>query len=205
MTRVAVFIDYQNLYHGSRQSFDWGHEPPWVGQTSPLRLGSLLCHMGTRMDASRQLVGVKVHRGLPSPDRSPTGNAACQRQVEEWNRHPLVEAVTRPLSYRPIEWDQAGVAVEWEVREKGIDVLVALAIVMGAMKNEYDVAVLCSRDSDLMPALEATQDLGKRVEVMSWGSARPWRINGRQIWCHNLDPQHYDQVSDEVDYTKPLA
>ncbi|MGH9185657.1 MAG: NYN domain-containing protein, partial [Acidimicrobiales bacterium] len=53
----------------------------------------------------------------------------------------------------------------YEAREKGIDVLIALHMVMGAVRDDYDVAVLASGDSDLVPAVEMVLDLGKRCEV----------------------------------------
>ncbi len=38
---------------------------------------------------------------------------------------------------------------------------------------------------------------------MSWGRARPGRINGRGIWCHVLGAGDYDRIRDEVDHTRP--
>lgn len=201
MTRVAVFIDYQNMYHGVRDAFGWRDEPHMVGQVDPYRLGTLLCHLGKAVDPERKLEYVKAFRGEPSTEHSPKGHSACQRQVRRWNQHPLVEGVTRQLDYSVVlERDYRGNPTRRLAREKGIDVLLALAIVGGAMRDEYDVAVLCSRDSDLMPALEETRRLGKRVEMMCWGRARPWVVGGRNVWCHHLQPHQYDQVSDETDY-----
>jgi hypothetical protein len=46
-----------------------------------------------------------------------------------------------------------------EPKEKGIDVLLAIDFVMMAMRREYDIGVLCSADTDLVPTLEAVVTL----------------------------------------------
>lgn len=122
-----------------------------------------------------------------------------------WNAQPLVTPVTRPLKYYGRYTDSNGRPAYTDVREKGIDVLIALGIVMGAMRDEYDVAVLMSADTDLLPALETARELGKRVEVAAWRS-RGWssqlRLPG--MWCHNLDEASYRRLHDPTDYTQPL-
>lgn len=201
MTRVAVFVDYQNVYKGCRRAFGWDEpsDPPWVGQIDPYRLGTLLCQLGRNVDPERKLVGVKVFRGQPSNEENPKGYSACQRQVESWRRNPLVEVTTRLLDYN-LKVDDGRGRLITVPREKGIDVLLAMGVVGGM--PDYDVAILCSRDTDLQPALEEVRRRGKIIEQMCWGRARGWTVNGRALWCHHLQPSHYDQVSDEIDYTK---
>ncbi|PIU36959.1 hypothetical protein COS77_02885 [Candidatus Roizmanbacteria bacterium CG06_land_8_20_14_3_00_34_14] len=47
--------------------------------------------------------------------------------------------------------------------EKGVDVLIAVDLVRGAIKNEYDIAYLFSSDTDLIPAIKTARDEGKKV------------------------------------------
>ena len=195
VTRVAVFIDYQNVYQGARAAFGLQSASFVEGQVRPQRLGLHLTHLGTRMDADRELWAVRVYRGEPSPKHSPAGQAACQRQVAAWSALGLVTPVVRPLRYYP----------DGTVREKGIDVLIALDIAEGAANDEYDVAVLVSADSDLTPALERAMRHGKRVEVAGWRSPSfepRLRVPGRAIWCHWLDESSYRQLHDPTDYTR---
>lgn len=49
--------------------------------------------------------------------------------------------------------------------EKGVDVLVALQIYKEALKGARDI-IVCSADSDLVPAVKEAQDLGVRVHVI---------------------------------------
>lgn len=48
--------------------------------------------------------------------------------------------------------------------EKGVDVQLAVDIVRGAIKNEYDIFYLIiSSDTDLLPAIQTAKDEGKKV------------------------------------------
>lgn len=47
--------------------------------------------------------------------------------------------------------------------EKGVDVQMVVDILKGAYKDEYDQVILISSDSDLMPAIEAAQEVDKEV------------------------------------------
>jgi hypothetical protein len=94
------------------------------------------------------------------------------------------------------------------VREKGIDVMLAVDMVMGAIRDEYDVAILMSADTDLIPAAEAVTEAGKWVEFAAWrpdvGYASHLRIDGRRTWCHDLRRSDFERVGDSTDHTRPL-
>lgn len=47
--------------------------------------------------------------------------------------------------------------------EKGVDVQVAVDIVRGSIKNEFDICYLISSDTDLLPAIETAKDEGKKI------------------------------------------
>ena len=66
MTRVAVFIDYQNVYHCAREAFGAPqHDPPTFGHVRPQRLALLLKQLGEEVDPRRELCAVAVYRGQP--------------------------------------------------------------------------------------------------------------------------------------------
>jgi len=52
--------------------------------------------------------------------------------------------------------------------EKGVDVKIAVDILVGAYEDEYDTAVLISSDTDLVPAIEKVRLLGKRIEYVGF-------------------------------------
>jgi len=47
--------------------------------------------------------------------------------------------------------------------EKGVDVQIAVDIVRGAIKNEYDICYLISSDTDLLPAILTAKDEKKKI------------------------------------------
>lgn len=204
MTRVAVFVDYQNLYHGARDTFgDPLSDPSTMGQIMPLRLGLLVKQLGESLDANRELISVTVYRGQPGTKSHRNLRSSFDRQVAEWRMLPLITVKTRPLRYRPTAYS-FGKPSQWRAEEKGIDVLMALDVAIGARDDRYDVAVVASADSDPVPAVEVALNSGKRVETATWFSPRcprrPLTVPGRRIWNHRLDERHFEYVRDDTDY-----
>jgi len=52
--------------------------------------------------------------------------------------------------------------------EKGVDVQIAIDILIGAYENLYDKLVLLSSDTDLLPAIRKIKELGKTVEYVGF-------------------------------------
>lgn len=52
--------------------------------------------------------------------------------------------------------------------EKGVDVKIAVDLLVGAYENLYDTAVLISSDTDLIPAIEKIKQLGKVIEYIGF-------------------------------------
>lgn len=192
----SVFIDYHNTYRSARSIYHEDIGPHMLGQVDPGALGRLLVDRGPD---ERQLVEVRVYRGLPSSKHDPKAYGAARAQLATWERNPLVSTVTRPLRY-PIDYPAS------PAEEKGVDVSLAVDLVMGAAKGVYDVGIVMSLDTDLRPAIETVMnDLhGIRVEVAAFN--RPDRhcprlsIAGTKLWCHWIQPDDYAQVTDEHDY-----
>ena len=135
--RVAVFVDYQNVYMGARHCFFPGGTDNHVdGQIDPLKLGKCLA------GPDRELSEVRVYRGLPSSAEDSKGYGAADRQMALWRQSNKVKPLTRPLNYR----DRA------HPKEKGIDVMLAVDLAVSMYRGDYDVAILFSADTDLLPA-----------------------------------------------------
>jgi uncharacterized LabA/DUF88 family protein len=117
----------------------------------------LLKQLGEEVDPERELTQVRVYRGEPTAKSHAKLQGSFQRQVEGWrSKAPRLTVTTRPLRYNPIAWDKHGVAYQWDMgEEKGIDVLIALDMALGAERDEFDVAILASGDTDLEPAIDA--------------------------------------------------
>jgi len=85
-------------------------------------------------------------------------------------------------------------------------------MVLMGMLRQYDIAVLVSEDTDLLPAVETIIAVkGERaVEVMAWMPAdgskpRPLWIGGKRIRAHRLTERDYRLVHDASDYASGLT
>ncbi len=66
---------------------------------------------------------------------------------------------------------QLGIRELWyeRSREKGIDVKIAVDLIAGAIDDKYDIAVLVSSDTDLVPAIDwARKRMKKKVEYVGF-------------------------------------
>ena len=57
-------------------------------------------------------------------------------------------------------------------QEKGVDVQIAVDLVVGAYENQFDAAIIISSDTDLIPAIAKVRSKGKTVEYVGF-SKRP--------------------------------
>ncbi len=199
MKSVIVFIDAQNFYRNARQAFFNDETDPYtLGQVRPLALGRLLASR----EADRELAGVRLYTGRPDAFFQPKGHSANVRQCRAWETEGCF-VFQRPLRYPPGWPHVRGRGPE----EKGIDVAMAVDLSRLAQDRRYDVGILCSGDTDLIPAVEDVLDgtTGVTIEVAGWRSERfrqRLSLPGRNIWCHWLHWRDYERVRDDTDYTK---
>jgi uncharacterized LabA/DUF88 family protein len=58
-----------------------------------------------------------------------------------------------------------------KIREKGTDVKIATDLIVGAVDNLYDTAILISSDTDLIPAINYIKYKGKKLEYVGFSHA----------------------------------
>lgn len=84
-------------------------------------------------------------------------NAQRQKQIENWfSNFDFFELKLKPLGLR-----------DGLPRQKGVDVQMAVDLVSHAYQNNYDIAIICSGDADLLESMNLVKSLGKRVIVVS--------------------------------------
>ncbi len=88
-------------------------------------------------------------------------------------------------------------------QEKGIDVALAIDFVRLAIQKRYDVGILVSRDTDLIPCLETVIELGlAHVEVAELARHQPPTTPRRQPpRVYHLTQTDYHAVHDPTDYS----
>jgi uncharacterized LabA/DUF88 family protein len=198
VTRVEVFIDWQNCYRSAQDAFG----PGTNGNVNPNALARHLDATRLPDQAPGELTTVQIHSGIPSQRKSPTTYAARRRQHAAWKMlSSFVEIHTRTLATRR---DPSG--NEYAV-EKGIDVALAIGMVRRVVfEKTCDVVVLVSADTDLLPALELIiQRRGvKAVEVATWDGPhrgpQPLAVAGHQVRQHRFDERLYRKLEDTTPY-----
>ncbi len=55
--------------------------------------------------------------------------------------------------------------------EKGVDVSIAVDLLVGAYEDLYDTALLLSSDTDLIPAIQKIKNLGKKLQYIGFKHA----------------------------------
>ncbi len=197
--RVAVFIDYQNCYGAARETFFQKNDPPPLGGIAPMALAHAMASQG---GGDYDLVHVGVYCGIAERRKDLRTYLARQKQIKAWEIAGA-KVFARPLRYPP-NWTPA---FQEKPEEKGVDVKLSIDAVMGAIQGVYDVAILASADSDLVPVADALLELQRahgapRVEAIAWkgqGFQKKLGLGGKAqvTYCWIAD---YGPIGDSIDY-----
>lgn len=218
MLQTSVVVDYQNVHLVGAESFEpYNRRAAHEALVHPgLFARRVVAQRNAGQDAGAplaQLARVLVYRGLPSNRHDPEDYSRNLAQKSQWERDALVHVTHRPLRYdverdatgRPAH-DINGREIVKGKREKGIDVLCALALVREAARPGVNLVILASHDTDLVPALDEARDLGHtRVETFRWQSSL--RRNAElkpdkppRTWCTRLGERDFIASLDRNQY-----
>lgn len=197
MKRVAVFLDYENVHRTGHQLFAYSGQPKYATAVDPVRIAEKI--VAKRRNGGL-LTSIRVFRGRPVPEFQPKPASANDTQAAAWSQDVRVVLKRRDLKY-DFDANRQWIAA----REKGIDVALAISLVAGALSDEFDVAVVFSCDTDLLPAVElAFHGMDAHVEVACWKGAKPlWFPEGMRMspprrlpYCHFLDDVAFFECRD---------
>lgn len=218
--RAVVVVDYQNVHlvghstFASTRSLPRHHAlvDPSLFATALIRARNSAQRPGMSQAVLRKVL---VYRGLPAAEHDPDGYARNLAQKAHWERDKRVEVTLRPLKYeyeraadgRPAT-DATGKRIVIGKKEKGVDVLCALALVREAQDPATDLVILASSDTDLAPALDEVRRLGcAKVETCCWYDTeerRGYQVHpsdrSRPLWNTRLDERAFRGVWDLKDY-----
>ena len=193
--RLALFIDLQNTYRGARRSFFAETASSADGQFDPRKLGLLIEERGGPGGSSCALTEVRAYTGRPDPEKDPQTYSAHMRQCAKWERDG-VSVIHRQLRYPPSWPDE-------RAQEKGIDTALAIDFVAKAVDGDYDLGVIVSTDTDLLPALEFVRTrfgAQRHVAVAAWRS--PQSNRRLSIPSTNTRYEHQVRTSGAIGSTK---
>jgi hypothetical protein len=219
--RTAIVIDYQNVHLTGHDFFLAGTGTPrHLSLLDPLLFAEELVAARNRAQfpgyALAVLEKVLVYRGHPSQEHDPANSARNLAHQAHWERDERVTVTVRPLRYE-FERDAAGGLLRNSSgqkiirsrREKGVDVLCALALVREVRRPETDLVILASADSDLIPALdEAIEIASAKVETFCWFDPQePWKSRQlrpervKAVWNTRLGEREFVRARDLTDYS----
>ncbi len=194
LATAHLFIDYQNLHLSAHECF-----------ARDMPIHHALIHPGLFADAVQRVRNelvhtpvtiekVHVYRGQPSSEREVQAAARNKAQRAAWEKDRRVKVYSRSLRY-PRDWPDT------PSREKGVDVMLAVTLMRASIEKWADVLILGSRDTDLLPALEAARDIDHSiVEVAGWRPKSRLQIPGVRLWSTGLDVDDYEASRDRRQY-----
>jgi uncharacterized LabA/DUF88 family protein len=160
LLRTYVYIDGFNLYYGQLK----GTPYKW------LDLGAL-CRVYLKRNTNK-IDKIKYFTAMVKPRPGDPDQGVRQHiyiralktipNLEIIYGHFLSHKVHMPLA------DNTGFAHVIKTEEKKSDVNIAVHMLNDAFKNQYDMAILVSNDSDLSEALRIIkEDLGKKIGILN--------------------------------------
>ena len=170
--RIAVYIDGGNLYHKLKSlkvpntlKFDYAGFCKLLARENDLV-------------AMRYYVGVIKAKGNNS-----------KSQILRINQRKLFNYLKPNFKIKKGYLMQN----DGQYHEKGVDVQLAVDLLIGAYENFYDRAIVVSSDTDLIPAMQKVKKLGKEIEYIGF-SHQPSRalfsyVNfSRLLQIEDLEP-----------------
>ena len=145
--RVVVYIDGGNLYHKLKDL-----KIPNTLKFKYVEFCKLLAQ-DNNLVSMRYYVGVIRVKG-----DNPKGEKMRKNQIRLLNN--LKNDFTIKKGYL---MQNNGI-----YHEKGVDVQLAVDLLIGAYEDLYDIAILVSSDTDLIPAIQKVKKLGKQIEYIGF-------------------------------------
>ncbi|MFA6161187.1 MAG: NYN domain-containing protein [Patescibacteria group bacterium] len=176
--RVAVFIDGSNFYYKLKSLnvahllvFDYGRFTEWLAR-------------------NRHIVARGYYVGVV---RAKSDDDKAQKM--RLNQRRLFNYLLQPSQGFYIK---KGYLMKNDgiYHEKGVDVQLAIDIVIGAYDDVYDTAIIISSDTDLIPAMKKVKLLGKKIEYIGFAHQPSLAMQvhatlSRLILREDLDPYEF--------------
>jgi uncharacterized LabA/DUF88 family protein len=187
--KVSTFFDCQNLFKTVKSI--WGYSFP---NFDPIKLSQKIVSL--HRENRWILTKIHLYTGIHEKTRNPEWhNFWSQKLLSHKMRDPRVSTFTSPLRYTN------GVP-----REKGIDIRIALDLVKTVRKDESDVVVIFSQDSDFTEVAREIREIAKeRNRWIKIASAFPYDASKNRIGIESTDwirisKEDYDSCIDPADY-----
>jgi len=165
--KVIVLIDGGNMYRLLKQH--------GIYPGKRFDYGAFVNHLLN----GRQLVSKTYYIGIV---RNHDGAAKSQQLVEKQQKF------LASLEADGFDIERGKIVYDHKIREKGVDVKIAIDLVIGAAENTYDTAIVISSDTDLIPAVKYVIGRGKKIEYVGF-SVQPSLGMAKECTLSILLPQ----------------
>jgi len=183
MQRVALFFDGKNHMKDLRRAaedrwLDHGNLADWVVKLVD----------GDSMQAAY------YYTGVPNPHDDNRDRHALSDLLEELEQRPgfFVRRFNRRATTRECPHCKGVIAY---TEEKMVDTSLVTDMIMLAVRDAFDIAVVFSGDLDIAPGLEALHGLGKKAWIATFGDFGLSRSLTRSAWSHINLLDHLDEFS----------
>lgn len=146
--RVAIYIDGSNLYHKlkdlsipNKTHYDYEKLCLWLAR-------------------DREIISCRYYIGVVRAKEDDERGQKLRREQQKLFAHLTKQNFTIKRGYL---MNNGGA-----YHEKGVDVQIAVDMLIGAYENLYDTAILLSSDTDLIPAIKKIKYMGKNVEYIGF-------------------------------------
>lgn len=150
--RVAVYFDGSNFYFKMRS--------PKIGLVNLTKFDYRALAKWLARD--REVVSCRYYVGVVRSELDNIKGQAMRKEQQKLFAH-LSSKNQDFVIKRGYLMNNDGV-----YHEKGVDVKLAVDLLVGAYENIYDVAIMISSDTDLIPAIKKIKHLGKEVEYIGF-------------------------------------
>lgn len=186
--RVALFFDGKNHMKDLRRTA----EDRWIDHSA--LADWVVRRVGETNRSPSRLFGAFYYTGVPNPQEDTGERHALSDLLEELERRPgfFVRRFNRRASTR--ECPHCGEIIAY-TEEKMVDTSLVTDMVMLAVRDAYDVAVVFSGDLDVAPGLQALQQLGKQAWIATFGNHGLSRSLTRSAWKVLDLAEHIDEFA----------
>lgn len=80
-----------------------------------------------------------------------------------------------------------------KIREKGVDVKIATDLIVGAIDNQFDTAIIITSDTDLIPAIQYIRYKKKKIEYVGFSHAPSFGMQKHSDFSRLLLPEDVEK------------
>lgn len=150
--RVMVFIDGSNFYYSLKKTF----------LTSKVDIKKFIDFIVDK----NNLISIKYYNAPLNQNDDEEAYKKQQKFFEYLKTISKLDLYLGRLEKRP----------DNHKTEKGVDVKIAIDLLVNAFKDNYDIAILISNDADFIPAIEEVQKIDKMVFYVGFSKMKSYHL-----------------------------